>query len=193
MCALYGQLMYVHDCSCRPYFLLVVVGLPWFLLFLLLSSLLLLLAALVASPQRPKAATHIVAIEAIEFPHEPCAYCRTEETSQRVPSSEIHDIYIIIYMCECMYVDLLCILDYIFMCKNCVCVHLSPVSPVLSPAKALTALAEIDLGALWPIGRFGQATRQGPQPLIHWIPKMESHEDISSMESWLLMDILPTY
>lgn len=51
-------------------------------------------------------------------------------------------------MCECMYVDLLCILDYIFMCKNCVCVHLSPVSPVLSPAKALTALAEIDLGAL---------------------------------------------
>ena len=57
-------------------------------------------------------------------------------------------IYIIIYMCECMYVDLLCILDYIFMCKNCVCVHLSPVSPVLSPAKALTALAEIDLGAL---------------------------------------------
>ena len=92
-----------------------------------------------------------------------------------------------------MYVDLLCILDYIFMCKNCVCVHLSPVSPVLSPAKALTALAEIDLGALWPIGRFGQATRQGPQPLIHWIPKMESHEDISSMESWLLMDILSTY
>ena len=104
-----------------------------------------------------------------------------------------HDIYIIIYMCECMYVDLLCILDYIFMCKNYVCVHLSPVSPVLSPAKALTALAEIDLGALWPIGRFGQATRQGPQPLIHWIPKMESHEDISSMESWLLMDILSTY